>query len=75
MLLGPLEDPTEYKITVLNRRFRIERWSPKGEVVYAHSTVHTEPICDGQGEKARFDGKRQGKLGHDRVLTFSRVNL
>lgn len=39
--------------------------------VYAHSAVHTEPIYDGEGEEAGLDGKRQGKLGNDRVLSSS----
>ena len=53
---------TKPPFTPLNANFMTRKW------IYAHSAVHTEPICDGQGEKTGLNGKRQRELGDDRVL-------
>jgi len=67
MLMIPREYPAEHKIAVL-KEYLPRTLISNEEWIYAHSTVHTEPICDSQGKKAGFDGKGQGELGDDWVL-------
>lgn len=68
MFFRSLKDSAEHKVAVLDHHLLFERRICDVRTIYAHPTVHTESVCNSKWEKARFDGKGQGKLGHNWVL-------